>query len=116
VGLLAPTEKGVARTTRYEQLREGVQECEARIVVERAVRDKALREKLGETLAVECEKALEEHLRAIQMIRGYKGLSQPHALSGRADLETFWFMSSGWEGRADALFRLAGEVEKKVGQ
>ena len=36
--------------------------------------------------------------------------------SARAALESYWFLGSGWEGRAEKLFTLAGEVEKKVGR
>lgn len=111
---LAPMPAGPAITTRYEHLREGLQECEARIVVERAVTDNTLRDKLGPELTARCEKALEEHLRALQMCRG-AGQKILHALSGRSDLESFWFVGSGWEARAEQLFTLAGEVERKLG-
>jgi len=110
--LLAPTDMGVAATTRYEHLREGVQECEARVVVERAVTDEALRAELGADLAVRCEEALEQHLRAQQLLRGWTGKTGPHCLSSGTDLGTAWFLSSGWEARAEALFTLAGEVER----
>jgi hypothetical protein len=111
---LAPTPAGVVVTTRYEHLREGVQECEARIVVERAATDEALRARLGADLVARCERALEEHLRALQMCRG-AGQKVLHALSGSTDLESFWFRSSGWEERVENLFAVAGEVEKKLG-
>jgi hypothetical protein len=110
---LAPTPEGPVITAHYEHLREGVQECEARIVIERAVSDKELKGRLGEDLAARCEKALEEHLRAIHMCRG-AGQKILHALSGRSDLESVWFMTSGWEERAEKLFALAGEVEKRL--
>jgi hypothetical protein len=113
--LLAPTEKGVAVTTRYEDLREGVQECEARVVVERAVTDEALRGKLGDDLAARCEKALEEHLRALQLLRGWTGKTVPHCLSSGTEMGVAWFLSSGWEERAERLFALAGEVERATG-
>jgi len=111
VGLLAPTAEGAAVTTRYEHLREGVQECEARVVVERAATDKATREKLGADLAARCDKALEEHLRALQMLRAWRGYGRIHCLHSGTDLGASWFLSSGWEKRAEELFRLAGEVE-----
>ena len=113
--LLAPTEVGAAVTTRYEHLREGVQECEARVVVERAVTDEALRAKLGDDLVARCEKALEEHLRALQLLRGWTGKTVPHCLSSGTDLGASWFLSSGWEERAERLFALAGEVERATG-
>jgi len=113
--LLAPTEAGAAVTTRYEHMREGVQECEARVVVERAVMDEALRGKLGDDLTARCEKALEEHLRAQQRLRGWTGEKVPHCLSSGTELGECWFLSSGWEARAETLFALAGEVERATG-
>jgi hypothetical protein len=109
--LLAPMPTNVALTTRYEHLRQGVQECEARIVVERAVTDEALKSRLGPELVERCQKALNEHLLALQMVRG-AGQRVLHALSGYTDLESAWFMSCGWEQRAENLFTLAGEVER----
>jgi len=111
---LAPMPDGLVRTTRYEHLREGVQECEARIAVEQAIADAAARSRLGDELAARCEKALMEHLRALQMCRG-AGQKNIHALSGETDLESFWFRSSGWEKRAEQLFILAGEAEARRG-
>jgi len=110
--LLAPTEAGAAVTTRYEQLREGVQECEARVVVERAVTDKGLRARLADDLVARCEKALDEHLRALQLLRGWTGKTVPHCLSSGTDLGESWFLGSGWEERTERLFALAGEVER----
>ncbi|NLW50868.1 MAG: hypothetical protein GXY85_08530 [Candidatus Brocadiaceae bacterium] len=112
--VLAPTERGVAVTTRYEHLREGVQEGEARVVVERAVADDALRARLGADLAERCERALMEHMRAQQLLRGWTGERAPHALSGSTDPGTCWFLSSGWQERVERLFDLAGEVEKAL--
>jgi hypothetical protein len=112
--LLAPTEEGAAVTTRYEHLREGVQECEARVVVERAMLDEAQRETLGEDLAARCEKALLEHLRAQQLLRGWTGERLPHSLSSGTELGECWFLSSGWQERAETLFTLAGEVERAL--
>jgi hypothetical protein len=113
--LLAPLPEGAAVTTRYEHLREGLQECEARIAIERALSDEALKGKLDADLVARCEKALEEHLRALQLCRG-AGQVRISPPSARAALESYWFLGSGWEGRAEKLFTLAGEVEKKVGR
>jgi hypothetical protein len=85
------------------------------VVVEGAATDGALREKLGPELAARCDKALEEHLRALQMLRDWPGWGVIHALRSGSDMGASWFVSSGWEQRAEALFTLAGEVEKKLG-
>ena len=115
IALLAPTPEGPAVTTRYEHLREGIQEGEARVVVERAVKDAELRAKLGEDLAARCEEALEEHFRAQQRLRGWTGQAVPHCLSAGTEMGFAWFMSSGWQARTRALFTLAGEVERATG-
>ena len=104
----------VAVTNRYEHMREGVQESEARIVVERAATDETMKAKLGPELVARCQKALLAQMRAAQMCRG-AGQKIIHCLSDRTDLEANWFMSSGWEQRAEAIFILAGEVEGKAG-
>ena len=45
--VLAPGAKGPVATSRFEWLREGIQECEARIAIERALTDERLRRRLG---------------------------------------------------------------------
>ena len=49
--LLAPGPEGAVATTHFEQMREGIQECEGRIFIEQALTDQTKREKLGEDLA-----------------------------------------------------------------
>ncbi len=49
--LLAPGPEGAVATAHFEQFREGVQACEARIYIEQALTDKATRGKLGDELA-----------------------------------------------------------------
>ena len=105
--LPAPAAEGAAVTSRYEHLREGIQECEARVAIERVLSDETLKSKLDADLVARCGKALEEHLRAVQVCRGG---------GEREVLGSLWFLTSGWEQRAEDLFALAGEVEKKVGK
>jgi hypothetical protein len=118
--LLAPGPDGPVPTAHFEQMREGVQECEARVFIEQALVDPARREKLGPDLAKRCQTLLDE--RVLSDLRGvaeYK--TGPHAYSAPY---TWWFQngvaghawkqSSGWRQRSAAIFALAGEVEKKL--
>ena len=119
--LLAPGPKGPASTNRFEHFREGVQECEARILIERALTDDALKARLGPALAARCQKTLDERL-----ILMWKGLSSLQ-LNGRefgygtawrwtAGVDGHrWFAGSGWQTRSEALYRLAGDVARKLG-
>jgi hypothetical protein len=122
---LAPGPDGPVATQRYEALREGVQQCEARIAIEQALADPALRARLGEDLARRCE----EHLRTRSMLlrltlgnlqlysrfadRGPKnwmvrsGISALSSVSGHN-----FFLSSGYQERTAELFALAGEVTR----
>jgi len=77
-------------------MREGVQEAEARIVVERALLDKALRAKMGEEKAKEYQDLLDLRTRCYRT-----------ACKG----SWVWFAGSGWLDRNEKLFAMAGEVE-----
>jgi hypothetical protein len=63
--ILAPGPDGAVATARLEGLREGVQECEARIVLEDVLLDAGKKAKLGAELAQRCQEALDEHHRAM---------------------------------------------------
>ena len=56
---LAPGPEGAVATAHFEQMREGVQECEARIFIEQVLTDPARREKLGQGLAQRCQALLD---------------------------------------------------------
>ncbi len=125
---LAPGPDGPIATVRYEMLREGVQECEARIFIERALTDEKLRTKIGNELAKRCQEALDERTRS--MIRGVSTLKLTGYWRTIAPLATHgaggwwnkpgisghaWFISSGWQERTKKLFSLAGEVVRELG-
>jgi len=86
----------------------GTPECEARIAIERALSDERLKNKLDADLVARCDEALQERLQALQLCVGAAG--------EREVLGSCWFLTSGWEDRAEKLFNLAGEVERKVGR
>jgi hypothetical protein len=120
---LDPGPTGPVATSRYEMMREGMQECEARITIESALLDPSAKAKLGDALATRCQQLLDdriwEELKAFgdmqltgrlystsNNVWGY-GCGGP---AGRA-----WYAGSGWQERTQELYALAGEVAQKVG-
>ncbi len=60
--IAAPGPGGAVATVQYEMLREGIQDCEAMLLIRDALNDPARRAKLGEDLARRCEAVLENLL------------------------------------------------------
>ena len=126
--LLAPGPDGPVATAQYEVLREGVQECEARIAIERALTEPALRARLGDDLAARAQKFLDQQHKNL-----YRAMGSPEDVFDKYgflpayrtfdyDLEpkwdsakgNAWFIRSGWAQRVGQLFALADEVQKKL--
>jgi Glycoside hydrolase 123, catalytic domain/Glycoside hydrolase 123 N-terminal domain len=61
--ILAPGDAGPVSTTRFEMLRRGAQEAEARIHIEKILTDPARRAKLGEPLATRLQGVLDDRFR-----------------------------------------------------
>jgi hypothetical protein len=113
---LGPGPEGPVATARFETLREGVQECEARIFIEQALDDG----KLPPDLASRSRERIAERNRAIAM-----GLS-PHAIEGFQDAGAYWrihdwhcnsgiagyywYLTSGWQERSMKLYDAAAAV------
>ena len=127
--LLAPGPEGPVATDQLEAFREGVQECEARIVIERALNDEALKARLGPDLARRCEDYLyNRHMRMwlslsdLQLFYDHPGAKWgPHYMAAAwrsmANIGgSHWFLGSGWQLRTERLFALAGEVTRKLGE
>lgn len=121
--ILAPGPDGAVATVRYEMLREGIQECEARIFIERALLDKDLRAKLGEPLAKRCQDVLDERTR--DMLRGVSALIQSDRFRANRPNDWWqfpgvigsqWFQCSDWQGRSEQLFAAAAEVAGALGR
>lgn len=122
--LLAPGPAGPVATSRSEAFREGIQECEARIAIERGIYDEAMRAKLPEELVKRCEEYL--HRRHMMMWLGSAHLQCYHEhpnASWRSKLPHTWgggffghqwFLGSGWQERSKELFDLAGEVSREL--
>jgi hypothetical protein len=125
VTLLAQAPEGPVATQHLEAMREGIEECEARIVVERALNTPNLRAKLGEDRAVKLQALLDERSR--QVHRGLITLaaSGPDATQWAWRSDGWWqrpgiaghlfFIGSDWQQRSLDLFNAAAEVESKVG-
>jgi hypothetical protein len=100
--VLAPGPDGAIPTTRLEQVREGVQECEARVYIEKAL--DTSKDKLGAKLAEEAQKVLDERTRIAQFlnmsIQGFE----------------LWYPGSGWQERSGRLYETAGKVARALGR
>jgi hypothetical protein len=95
----SPGPNGALPTERFENMREGMQEMEARAFVEKAVITPALRAKLGEELAKKCQQVLDE-----RHWRVYTAWGSSTAFE-LADAEPF----------REELYNLAAEVAAKLG-
>ena len=122
--LMGPGPTGPVATSRMEAFRAGIQECEARIAIERGLYDDALRAKLPADLIERCEK----HLHARHMMMWISGSGMqcyhqypdaswrakwPHHWGGGSTGHN-WFLSSGYQRRSAELFALAGEVTRAL--
>ena len=123
--VMAPGADGPVTTARYEFLREGLEECEARILIERVLTDDALRASLPEGLAERCQTLLDERQRCLWRGRGLSDdVIREHGSLGHywrtlkidEDAGHAWFLNSGWQERAKGLFDLAGEVAAALGR
>ena len=121
---LAPGPEGPVATTRLEMVREGLQECEARIFIEKALLDEKRRAKLPGALVARAQKLLDE--RTIAMLRGMNPFTFKEHFTGNAaanhiwwsrpgGLGSQWFVSSGWQQRSEKLFTTAAEIDRILG-
>ena len=88
-------------TARFENLREGVQECEARIVIERALLDSAATEQLGDRLAQQCQDLLNERQRAMwkTIWSNEEDLNSLDVISARHPIEAIWHALTKEKGK-----------------
>ncbi len=112
--LLWPTENGPVTTARYELLREGLQEAEARIFIEKALTDDTLRAKLGKELADRAQQMLDDRTRVNMWVFEYDhvidyNIGARHTLMGGA-MDINWYPHSGWKDRAALLYDIAAAV------
>ena len=101
---IAPGKDGAISTSIFENLREGVQDCETRIFIESALLDPAQKAKLGnpddpQGLATRAQDLLDERTWTV----------------AHANAHDEWFYLSGFTGRQDRFYALAAEVAKALG-
>ena len=119
---LAAGPDGPVASQRYEALREGLQECEALVVVDEALSEAALRAKLGDELAGRCEKLLAERNDCMwrSIISWQSGPKYYLDPTGWRETATptghTWFVGSLWQQRSAELYTLAGEVTRALRQ
>ncbi|MFB3893178.1 MAG: glycoside hydrolase domain-containing protein [Phycisphaerae bacterium] len=116
---------GPVSTERFELACEGVQECEARILIEKALTEPALAARLKPELANRCRKLLEDRTEAMLVGTSCMFLGD-HFTSNVANPQwawcrgpgqagARWFLSSGWQERTASLYRAAADVAAAVG-
>jgi hypothetical protein len=101
---------GALTTVRYEMLREGVEECEARIFIEKALLDKASAARIGEALAKKVQAVLDERVEANldSLGKGAKG-------QGGLQETSATFGDGPWQERSAKLYAAAAEVAGTLG-
>ncbi len=117
--LLAPGEQGAISTHRFEMLREGLQECEARVFIEKAI----LAEKIDAALAKRAQAVLDERIPAMRKgvcSLGCAGGWTSHAYIDNqwwqtpGSLGSDWYTGSGWQERSQKLYSIAAEIAKAI--
>jgi hypothetical protein len=116
--VLAPGPDGALPTARYEHLREGLQECEARIAIEEAMLEHEAA--LGTDLVARCQRLLQDRHRAAWREECHDKAFLEE--KGFAKLEWYqqdkvcheWFLTTNWQDRTEQLYALAGEVAGKL--
>jgi len=101
--LLYPGPDGAAPTLRFELVRENIQECEARIFLERLLILKQMCP-LSQDLAAKAQAVLDERTRWHRLNFNFHG---------RPDPAVSW-PYSGWEARTAKLYEVAAEVAKAM--
>lgn len=105
--LLGPAPDGPVATTRLEMFLEGIQETEARIVLEKALR----RDDVPEALKDECRQMLDQRLNSrtrngrVNMGADYKGEDRENEIFTR-----LWGVAEDWRAETAALFELAARA------
>jgi hypothetical protein len=112
---LAAGPDGAIPTAGYLLFVEGVQECEARIFIEKALCDTSLRAKLGDSLVRRCQQLLDERTRYAMWCFdiSFYNYNDAGAMFGKA-MPVGWFAGSGWQERNEKLFSMAEEVSRCI--
>lgn len=103
---LAPGPEGPIPTARYEMMREGMQECQARILIEDALAADDSRRKLGGETVARCRAVIEERDACIRVAIVGDAFSNGDGWR--------WYAASGIEDRMGSLYEIAEEVRAKL--
>ena len=121
--ILAPSSEGAVATARYEYLREGAQDCEARIFIEQALLNEKSRAKIGDELAAQAQSFLDLRQKALWQARGVSEeqmaelgvVTNPgRTIKSSEGKGQAWFVESKWQERSEKLFEIAAAVEAKL--
>jgi hypothetical protein len=127
--LLPPGPDGALATGKLENLREGLQEAEARIFIESALTDDAKRARLGHDLAGRAQTTLDDRTKFTlpfleeQQIIGFQrtpyiqlnGAEYGFGYSGaRAILFYQWYAATRWQERSEKLYSVAAELAEAL--
>jgi len=102
--MLGAGRSGAVSTVRYEMLREGIQEAEARICVEKCLTDKKNAARLDNKRVEEYRKLLDNRVRAYLLC----------ASDFYHDWR--WFAGSGWKKRTQQLYDAAADIASTTSQ
>jgi hypothetical protein len=128
VNFVPPGPDGALLTTRLLLMREGLQECEARIVIERALTDEALRAKLPADLVASCERLITERSRlTVAALENHAGCGfTPRSTTwggwqrwfNQQAMMTGWYawIVSGWQERSRQLYDAAALVQEAIAE
>ncbi len=111
---LAAGEKGPISSVRFEMGREGIQECEARVFIEKALLDETFRAKLGDELAKKGRELVNERIRCVILADEKGENGQVHSSSPGGPLGYDWFAGSDWQTRSAKLYACAAEVAEAL--
>jgi hypothetical protein len=106
--LLYPTPDGAVATLRYEATRENLQECEARVFLERLLTAEPCA--LPAELAKKCQEVMDERTRWHRILSAWQTID----LNSTKKIGRSWAYS-GWEERSAELYRCAAEAAKAIG-
>lgn len=105
--LLAAGPAGPVPTVRYEMLREGLQECEARIVIEKALQA----DRISDKLATDCKQLLASRLKT--RLRAGDFVDSHGANIQKVD-DRLWGLPEDWQASTRLLYTLAGRASEAL--
>ena len=106
--LLAPGKDGPLATARFEMLREGVQECEARIFIQTAL-DSG---RVPAALAAELKNVLAERDEFLRKAAIVPGTGRPWFADANPSEAAYLGYATGWQEQSERLYKAAAEIAR----